>query len=210
VIGSPLYARGLEVGGRRSDVLYAVTEGGSVYALRRTTGNVIWQRQLGIVTACGGQFGITSTPVIDRSAETLYVIGASGALHALDLATGAEREGWPIPLLAYPDAEHVWRGLTLAGGRVYVPVASYCDEQTAEGTYADGRLIAVDASQHRVSRRSMSFLELATSAGSGATEEPPSIPTTDRFGRQPVTPGSSTPLADASTRAPASRNRSSG
>lgn len=35
-------------------------------------------------------------------------------------------------------------GLQLIGGRLYVPVASYCDETDPNGLAADGRLIAVD------------------------------------------------------------------
>ena len=43
-----------------------------------------------------------------------------------------------------PTGEFVWGGLTLAGSRLYVPVASYCDDPGAGGVYADGRLDAVD------------------------------------------------------------------
>ena len=155
IVASPLYARGVDVGGRSRNLVFVATEGGSVYALRRHTGDVLWQRQLGTTGVCeeeapGGKYGVSSTPVIDLASRTLYVIGASGALHALDLATGEERAGWPLPLLAHPDAEHVWGGLTLAGGRVYVPVASYCDEPGPRGHFADGRLIAVDVAQRRV------------------------------------------------------------
>jgi outer membrane protein assembly factor BamB len=145
IIGSPLFVPGLSIGGHSTDVAYAVTEGGSVYALSARTGAVLWQRRLGTVQTCDAQFGITGSPVIDPATQTLYVIGATGALHALDLATGTERGGWPVQLLAHPDVEYVWGGLTLEHGRVYVPVASYCDEPAADGTFADGRLIAVDA-----------------------------------------------------------------
>ena len=51
------------------------------------------------------EIGVTGTPVIDSSTNTLYVVGKtkeSGAyiyrLHALDITTGAERTGSPVPL----------------------------------------------------------------------------------------------------------------
>ena len=156
LVASPLYVHGVRVGGgERHDLVYAATEGGSVYALLRSSGAVVWQRWLGTVTVCveeapGGRYGISSTPVIDTESQTLYVVGASGLLHALDLARGDERSDWPVALLAFPEGEHVWGGLTLAHGHVYVPVASYCDESDPAGHLADGRLIAVDAAQGRV------------------------------------------------------------
>ena len=155
IVASPLYVRGVAVDGQSVGLVYAATEGGSVYALRRSTGGVLWQRELGTTGVCaeeapGGRYGISSTPVIDKASQTLYVIGASGLLHALDLASGEERTGWPLALLAHPDGEHVWGGLTLTHGRVYVPVASYCDDPDPAGHLADGRLIAVDVAQRRV------------------------------------------------------------
>ncbi len=155
IVASPLYVRNVQVGSKTEDVIFAATGGGSVYALRRSRGTVLWQRRLGTVQVCGNDsepttYGISATPVIDRASQTMYVIGASGELHALDLATGAERGGWPLALLAHREAEHVWGGLTLSRGRVYVPVASYCDKSDPDGNFADGRLIAVDAAQPRV------------------------------------------------------------
>jgi outer membrane protein assembly factor BamB len=155
IVASPLYVRAVTVEGRSQDLVYAATEGGSVYALRRGTGDVLWQRRLGTTGVCeeeapGGQYGISSTPVIDRTTQTLYVIGASGFLHALDLASGGERPGWPLMLLPHPDGEHVWGGLTLSKGRAYVPVASYCDDPDPAGHIAEGQLIAVDVAQRRV------------------------------------------------------------
>lgn len=156
IVASPLYVRRLAIKGQQEDVVYAATWGGSVYALRRGTGSVIWQQQLGTVAACGQEggpkryYGISSTPVIDRESRTIYVIGATGVLHAFDLASGEERAGWPLPLIGRTQAEHVWSGLTLSNGRLFVPVASYCDQPDEDGHFADGRLIAVDVGQRRV------------------------------------------------------------
>jgi len=51
----------------------------------------------------------------------LYAISADGFLHALDLRTGAERAGWPIPITTgHSDAEYVWGGLRLLQNTLYV------------------------------------------------------------------------------------------
>src|SRR5262249_44698777 len=56
-------------------------------------------------------------------------------LHALDLATGAERPGWPIRVVGDFRRQLVWGALTLADGAVYVPTASYCDSPSMGGVY---------------------------------------------------------------------------
>lgn len=104
-----------------------------------------WERAFGSVTTpqCG-TYGFSSTGTIDLDRRVLYEIGADGDLHALDLATGEERSGWPLHLVQRNEYEYVWGGLQLIGGRLYVPVASYCDETDPDGIAADGRLVAVD------------------------------------------------------------------
>jgi outer membrane protein assembly factor BamB len=152
VIASPLYAEGVSVGGRPDNVVYAATQAGSVYAVDAVDGTVLWQRQLGTATSTCDEaeagvtasYGIASTGVIDRSSNLLYVIGATGLLYALDLGTGQTAAGWPLQIVEDTSGEFVWGGLTLSGNRLYVPVASYCDEPGLDGLYASGRLVAVD------------------------------------------------------------------
>jgi outer membrane protein assembly factor BamB len=152
VIASPLFAEGSVVPGARDGVVYTVTQAGSVYALSALDGTVLWQRSLGTVlsTCDEGQagvdatYGIVSTGVIDRSRGLLYVIGATGLLYALDLATGETAPGWPVQVVSDTSGELVWGGLTMAGNDLYVPVASYCDVPGLDGQLADGRLVAVD------------------------------------------------------------------
>ena len=145
IVASPLYAETVIADGRSEDVVYLATEAGSVFALRARDGTVLWQRKVsGTVTTCDSSYGISSTPVLDRARNLLYVIGADGLLHALDLSTGATAQGWPLRIIERTDVEYVWGGLALSGDRLYVPVASYCDKPAADGTVADGRLVAVD------------------------------------------------------------------
>ena len=153
IIASPLYLSG-GMGGllpSRSTV-FVFTEGGSVYALQPSTGAVRWKRTFGVVlpAALCNTWGISSTGAIDLKRRVLYVISADGWLHALNLATGVEKPGWPVAVtVARNDAEYVWGGLRLLRNRLYVPVASYCDAPSADGVGANGRIEAIDVDQAR-------------------------------------------------------------
>jgi len=126
-------------------VVYAATSRGNVYAVG-SDGIVLWQRALGTVNVNGGcgTYGINSTGVIDRQRGVLYVAGASGLVHALRLADGAEAPGWPVRAVRRVRTEYVWGGLRLAGDRLYVPVASYCDAPGPSGLPGEGRLLSYD------------------------------------------------------------------
>ena len=136
IVASPLVAPGATV--------LVATEGGSLVALSARTGAQLWRRSLGTVAAAQcGTWGISSTGAIDVARRRVYVIGASGELHALSLATGEEAAGWPVRLIERTRYEYVWGGLRLNRDRLYVPVASYCDVADDDGVAAEGRLVAV-------------------------------------------------------------------
>ena len=109
------------------------------------------------------EIGITSTPVIDITSNTIYVVAATKEngsfyhrLHALDLASGVEKFSGPQPIqatypgsaresldgvLAFDSRFHLQRAaLLLDKGRLYVGFASYGDF----GAY-HGWVIAYDA-----------------------------------------------------------------
>ena len=110
VDAQPLYLGQLPVGGANHNVVFVATEHGTIYAFDADTRGVLWQKSL---LAAGEspsdafgcdtiypEIGITSTPVIDRTAGpngTLYVVSMSvdknsnyhQRLHALDVTTGA-------------------------------------------------------------------------------------------------------------------------
>ena len=161
VDGQPLYLSSLNLASGTLDVLYVVTEHDSVYALDANAGTVLWQVSvLGTeetpsddhgCSQISPEIGITSTPVIDRAAGVIYVVGmsknASGSyfqrLHALDLTSGAERFGGPVDIRAsYPGTgdntsggnvifdpkQYAERaGLLLLNGTIYTTWTSHCD-----------------------------------------------------------------------------------
>jgi outer membrane protein assembly factor BamB len=139
VYASPLAARV-----RGEQLVFAATEAGTVYAVDAESGTTVWERNLGTVeTAECGTWGITATGAIDLERGLLFEISADGMLHALELGTGDEAEGYPVPLVTNNRYEYVWGGLRIANERLYVVVSSYCDAGPPGGPMPEGRLLSV-------------------------------------------------------------------
>ena len=150
----PLYVPAVDVAGRTRPLLVVASGSNVVAALDAKTGSVVWKRSLGptVGQICGGQGGVESTPAIDTALGRLYVIGASGVLQALSLATGKPVAGWKVKIIQRTDVETAWGALRISGSSIYVPVASWCDKSDAAGAW-DGRLVTVDRTTHRIVRR---------------------------------------------------------
>jgi hypothetical protein len=120
VYAQPLYVPNLNIAGGTHKVVFVATEHDSVYAFDgsgRST-QPFWHATLldsGATPVPGKdplgiqpEIGITGTPVIDAGSSTLYVVSVeelpSGRrqiqLHALDLASGAEKLGGPKEIIA--------------------------------------------------------------------------------------------------------------
>jgi hypothetical protein len=158
----------------KHDIVYVATEHDSVYAFDANTLAPIWHDSFinpaaGVTTVSaadvqskdvGPEVGITGTPVIDPASKTLYVVSKEKVtaptgvtfeqkLHALDLATGAEKFGGPVVIQATvagngdgsvggqvsfdPLKENQRTGLTLSHGVVYMAFASYGDNGPFHG-----------------------------------------------------------------------------
>jgi outer membrane protein assembly factor BamB len=124
VDAQPLYLANLQnIAGGTHNVLYVVTEHGSVYAFDADTGTQLWKVSTLLTgespsddRGCGQvspEIGITGTPVIDRTrgpngAIYLVAMSKNGSnyfqrLHALDVTTGAELFSGPKTIQAtYP------------------------------------------------------------------------------------------------------------
>jgi hypothetical protein len=146
------------------DLVIAATEHDTVYAFDANSGTVLWQASMlgPAETAsdsrnCGQvapEIGVTATPTIDRTLGangTVFVVAASKdasgqyhhRVHALDLASGAERPGSPIIVQAtYPGTGanstngtvqfdpafyNERAALLVAGGVLYTAWGSHCD-----------------------------------------------------------------------------------
>ncbi len=131
-VAQPIFAAGVTISGTPHDVVYAASEHGMLYALDAATMAVLWSRDLGSQdTSCADMpdtiFGISGAPTLDRAANRLYVVGGNGKVYALSVSTGATAPNWPIAVTKDPAHEHVYGGVTLWNGKLYVATASYCD-----------------------------------------------------------------------------------
>ena len=195
VDAQPLYLSNLAVAGVSHDVVFVETEHDSVYAFDANAGTLLWHVSLlgaGETTSddhgCGQvtpEIGITSTPVIDRTAGThgaIYVVAMSKdsssnyhqRLHALDITTGAELSSGPTEIQATYMASSFAPGqyeeraaLLLTNGTIYTTWTSHCDA----GSYG-GWIIAFDESTLAIS----GILNVALGAsGSGYASQGPAI-----------------------------------
>ena len=161
----PLYLSKVSIPGQGThNVTYAVTENDTVYAFDADAGTILWKVSLlgpretpSDDHGCGQispQIGITSTPVIDRTAGangTIFVVAMSKnsssayfqRVHALDITTGKEEFGGPVTVSAkYPGSganshggfvvfdpsQYAERaGLLLLNHVVYTAWTSHCD-----------------------------------------------------------------------------------
>jgi Immunoglobulin domain len=170
VDAQPLYLSHLTIGGASHNVVFVATENDSVYAFDTASGAALWHVSLvgsgetpsdnvGGCNQVTPTIGVTSTPVIDRSAGahgTIYVVGMTKdsssnyhhRLHALDVVTGAEQSGGPTEITATygstsfsPQQYEERAALLLTQGTIYTSWTSHCDN----GPYG-GWIIAFNAS----------------------------------------------------------------
>ena len=176
VYAQPLYVPNVTIPGLGiHNVVYVATEHDSVYAFdaddnKGLNTSPLWRRSFispknGITTISNAdvncndiypEIGVTSTPVIDTTTGTMYLIALTKAngnfiqrLHALDITTGKERTGSPVVIQAKvkgngegsvngmisfdPLQEGQRPGLLLQNGSVYIGWASHCDNVPYHG-----------------------------------------------------------------------------
>ena len=129
VLDGEVYAEPLVYHG----IVLAATENNSVYALNATSGSMLWRTNLGTpmpgsALPCGdiSPSGITGTPVIDPTTDTIYVVTfqTPGGHHlvALDVRDGVVKfSELADPPGADPFVEQERGALLLGSGRVYIP-----------------------------------------------------------------------------------------
>jgi hypothetical protein len=161
IYAQPLYLANVQnIAGGTHNVLYVATEHDQLYALDADDGSVLWQLSfinpptVNTVTSsqvsCSDlvpEIGITSTPVIDQSTGTIYLVtktNESGSyvqrLHAIDVATQAEKFGGPVVISATVDGQifdplrnNQRSALLLSNGHVVIAWSSHCDNTPYHG-----------------------------------------------------------------------------
>ncbi|MFZ1010265.1 MAG: hypothetical protein WAN65_25735 [Candidatus Sulfotelmatobacter sp.] len=116
IYAQPLYLSQVSINGGTHDVLYVTTQNNSVYAFdadATVTPTTFWHVNLGgavtkdDIYGVNPVVGILSTPVIDVTTNTMYVVAeVTGTvnnqpfqLHALDVTTGADKFGGPVTVI---------------------------------------------------------------------------------------------------------------
>jgi hypothetical protein len=185
IYAQPLYVPNVEIPGQgKHNVLFVATEHDSVYAFDADGSSTkpLWKasfinedKDIHTVSSrdvhcpfIEPEIGITSTPVIDSSTGTLYVLARTRErrpdggwhfvqqLHALAITTGAEKFGGPVKIRARIEGRNFLRfksnvdfdpllenqraALLLVNGKVVITWASSCDVQPYYGW-----IIAYDA-----------------------------------------------------------------
>jgi Big-like domain-containing protein len=111
IYAQPLYVPNLTIDGAPHNTVFVATENNTVYAFDADGGSStpLWENHLGTAPSnndTGGispLLGITSTPVIDPTTGTIYLVadtetsgGREYMLHALDITSGNEKFGGPV------------------------------------------------------------------------------------------------------------------
>ncbi len=152
VYAQPLYMANVTIGGGTHNILFVATTNNSVYAFDADSAKQYWHARLGPAynvndapPGCSdvlGNSGIMSTPVIDPTTNTIYVVSQTWVnnasthyLHALSVLTGTDNAGSPVTISTsnFNSVYQLQRaGLLLANNTVYFAFSSHCDH----GSYA--------------------------------------------------------------------------
>jgi len=159
-ISGPVYAQALYLGGAGSsqpDMVVVATAQNRIYALNAANGSEVWaNKQFGTPVTqmldipSGNRplnpMGVVGTPVIDAATRTIYfsamtTMGSNArhVVHAVALADGTEKSGWPVNLdsaaksaenVAFVSPGHNQRAApALVGGRVFAPYSGHIGDK---------------------------------------------------------------------------------
>lgn len=157
IYAQPLYVPQLSINGGTHDVVFVETQNNSVYAFdadaTASNPNTFWHVNLGPpvqVYDSGGPWpavGILSTPVIDATTNTMYLVAhVSNAspryqLHALDITTGKDKVH-PVPITASYSGDSLGNGCYQRMGLALNPVTNWI--YVAIGSCPNGWVMAYD------------------------------------------------------------------
>jgi hypothetical protein len=176
VLAQPLYLHQYSLPNGFRDIIVVVTEHDSVYEFDADSETLIKRVNLGVSQSssdvgCGDiepEYGITSTPVIDRKLGRIYLVAATEPkpfvfhtrLHALDIVSLKDQIP-PVEITAStvlsngtlvkydPQNQQNRASLVESGGAVYVGLGSHCDNNAGNIV---GWLLRYDASLNQTAK----------------------------------------------------------
>jgi hypothetical protein len=159
IYGQPLYVPQLKMPSGTQDVVFVATQNNSVYAFDAdaTSANptTFWQVNFGAPVGAydsAGPWpyvGILSTPVIDATTNTMYVVAHVNGqtpwyqLHAIDVTTGTDKVS-PVPVGGSYNGDNIGNGCYQRMGLALDPVTNWI--YIAIGSCPHGWILAYDKS----------------------------------------------------------------
>jgi hypothetical protein len=128
---SPIYLRGVTVGGTLHNVFFLTTTYGKTVAMSGA-GTVLWTYTPPSYHTYAGTYQITTaTPAADPSGKFIYAATPSGYIHKLRVSNGSEVTAgrWPVRVTTLPAREKIAASINLWNGRLYVTTGGYIGDQ---------------------------------------------------------------------------------
>jgi hypothetical protein len=157
IYGQPLYMPQLNINGGTHDVVFVATQNNSVYAFDADaisgSGTTFWQVNFGTPESAYDEYGpwpvvgILSTPVIDSTTNTIYIVTHVGNaspeywLHALDVTTGKDKVS-PVGITGSSGSDSLGHGCYQRMGLALDPVTNWI--YVPFGSCPSGWLFAYD------------------------------------------------------------------
>lgn len=176
IYGQPLYLPHLNINGAAHDVVFVATQNNTVYAFDADatsgSGVTFWQVNFGAPKSAydsAGPWpvvGILSTPVIDATSNTIYVVAHLGNtspeywLHALDVTSGKDKVS-PVAIAGSNGSDHLGNGCYQRMGLALDPLTNWI--YVPFGSCPNGWMFAYD----KTTLQQKAVFEATPGAGGG-------------------------------------------
>jgi hypothetical protein len=145
VDASPIYLRGVLVGGERRDVFFMTTTYGITFAVDADSGSILWRfTPPGYSSWAGGAQIATSSPLADPSRRNLYAEAPNGRVYKLSVADGHEL--WSVSITKLPSREKLSTPLNYSRGLVIATTGGYIGDAPPY----QGHVVTISASSGRI------------------------------------------------------------
>ena len=144
---SPIYLRGVRVGGKTRDVFFLTTSYGRAVAVDASTGRVLWMFTPPGYSSWAGSAQITnSSPLAAPTRRYVYSASPDGKIHKLAIGTGREAPGWPVTITLLPAREKIGVSLNLSRGLLLAATGGYYGDAPPY----QGHAVAIDANSGQI------------------------------------------------------------
>ena len=142
VDASPIYLRGVTVGGRAHDTFFVTTTYGKTEAIDAANGKVLWRFTPPGYSSWAGSARITNaTPLADPGRKFIYAVSPDGKIHKLSVAGGGEAAGWPVLITRDATHEKIAPPLNYSRGLVLAATGGYIGDAPSY----QGHVVSIDA-----------------------------------------------------------------